>query len=45
MSDEKLAHVSSSLIRQLTRVGRYIPDFVPPEIEADVLKRLLPQKN
>jgi phosphopantetheine adenylyltransferase len=44
MSDEKLSHVSSSLVRQLTKYGRTLPDFLPSEIEHDVLSRLFPKK-
>ncbi len=33
--------LSSSIVRELARYGRSLEGFVPPEIEADIQKRLL----
>jgi len=40
MADEKLSHVSSSLIRELSSFKHRLHDFVPAEIEEKIYKRL-----
>lgn len=41
MPDERVAHISSSLIREIGRYHTTLNDFVPKEIEEMVLKRII----
>ncbi|MGE5196604.1 MAG: pantetheine-phosphate adenylyltransferase [Anaerolineae bacterium] len=45
MADERYAHVSSTLIRELSLYNSRLHDFVPEAIEAQVFERLSPSKN
>jgi pantetheine-phosphate adenylyltransferase len=40
MSDERLSHISSTLIRELGQYKSRLHDFVPPEIEEAVFHRI-----
>lgn len=40
MADERLAHISSTLIRELAFYQIRLHDFIPKEIEEEVFKRL-----
>lgn len=40
MADERVAHISSTLIRELGKFKRRLDDFLPPEIEDEVFKKL-----
>lgn len=40
MSDEKHAHISSTLIREIAGYGKHLRDFVPASIEKQVFERL-----
>lgn len=40
MADEKLGHISSTLIRDLVRYKSRLLDFIPAEIESQVFERL-----
>ena len=39
LASEKYVHCSSSLIREIARFGKTLPEFVPPELEKEVLAR------
>lgn len=40
MADERTAHISSTLIRELGRFKSRLHEFVPPEIEEQVFQRI-----
>ena len=40
MSDEKHAHISSTLIKEIAKFGRHVTEFVPAAIEPLVYQRL-----
>ena len=40
MADEAVSHISSTLIRELGRYQARLHDFVPPEIEEQIFKRV-----
>ncbi len=40
IADEKMAHISSTLICEIGKFNRRLHDFVPQEIENEVFKRL-----
>ena len=40
MADEKLAHISSTLIREIARSGTRLTDFIPTAIEPIIFKKL-----
>lgn len=42
MADEKVGHISSTLIRELGKFQRRLHDFVPAEIEKQVFKKISP---
>jgi len=43
--DERVAHISSSLIREIGRYHSSLLDFVPKEIEGIILNRITSQKE
>lgn len=43
-TDARFMFLSSSAVREVARFGGDLSDFVPPEIEGFILKRLGPQK-
>ena len=45
MPDERVAHISSSLIREIGRYHSSLLDFVPKEIEPIILSRITSQKE